>query len=80
MEVHAGDRRSSRLRWSAAAVSAAAAVEEESLVLKGSRTDGGSPGRGGGQADVQRVHGRVLVSEMRSPLSWQANERRVWAC
>ena len=67
--VHARDRRSFRLRWSAAAVSAAVEEEEESLVvLKGSRTDGGSSGRGGGQADVQRVHGRMLVSEMRSPL------------
>ena len=34
--VHARDRRSSRLRWSAAAVSAAA-VEEESLVLERAR-------------------------------------------
>lgn len=66
--VHASDRRSSRLRWSAAAVSAAVEEEQSLVVLKGSRTDGGSSGRGGGQADVQRVHGRMLVSEMRSPL------------
>ena len=36
--------------------------------------------QGGGQADVQRVHRRVRVSERRSPLSWQANERRGRAC
>ena len=67
--VHARNRRSLRLGRTAAAVSAAVEEEESLVVLKGSRTDGGSSGRGGGQADVQRVHGRMLVSEMRSPLS-----------